>query len=239
MILTAKSRHLDIKEGLCFPLGPIPWSLSATDGSLRKTNKSVLCKAMVKSTSLAEDIIKPICKIIDGMGLVQKINGILFKNIKSGHVVKQWRKFLCNSNNKTLLIRFIVDEWKLLDSRRKLGDKTLYVTYGNNCEKITILETAEMENLQCNHEEADTRVFLHAQHAANNGYASVIITAQDTDILVMAVALESSIYANLYQKMGTKNKIQYVDVRKVAINLGKNVVDALIGLHAFTGNCCI
>ena len=39
----------------------------------------------------------------------------------------------------------------------------------------------------CNHEEADTRIFVHAKHAAEQGSKVIMIKANDTDILVLAI----------------------------------------------------
>ena len=39
----------------------------------------------------------------------------------------------------------------------------------------------------CNHQEADTRVFLHATNMAENGHQSVVILTVDTDVLVLGI----------------------------------------------------
>ena len=44
--------------------------------------------------------------------------------------------------------------------------------------------------MPCNHEEADTRIFLHVRNAvATGGHKQVIIKANDTDVLVIAVSM--------------------------------------------------
>ena len=57
------------------PLGPIPWALATPDGSLRKTNKASLRKGLIQNVSVAEAIPKASACIIDGMNLVQRMNG--------------------------------------------------------------------------------------------------------------------------------------------------------------------
>jgi len=44
MIIIAENRELQMREVLCHPLGPLPWSLSTADASLRKTTKASLAK---------------------------------------------------------------------------------------------------------------------------------------------------------------------------------------------------
>ena len=72
MVLVAEKRNSQMREVLNHPLGPLPWSLANIDGSLRKTNKSVLAVELEKTVSCAEDIPKPSACLIDGMNLVQK-----------------------------------------------------------------------------------------------------------------------------------------------------------------------
>ena len=36
-----------------------------------------------------------------------------------------------------------------------------------------------------NQEEADTRIILHSAHAADEGYRSVVVAADDTDAMVL------------------------------------------------------
>ena len=75
MVIIAQSRKLEMKEVLAHPLGPLPWALAASDGSLRKTAKSALANHLQKDTTAAEVIPEPCASIVDGMAQVQKIKG--------------------------------------------------------------------------------------------------------------------------------------------------------------------
>ena len=74
-------------------------------------------------------------------------------------------------------------EWKTPKLRDKLNDKKLYVASEESCLCITKNQWAVVAacGLQSNQEEADTRIILHAAHAAEEGYSAVVITADDTD----------------------------------------------------------
>ena len=254
MILRAQSRTLDLRNVLCHPLGPVPWSLAATDGSPRKTNKSALAKYLVQNVPVADDIPSPSACIVDGMSLLQKVkaehktfaelseqvmntalqegsqsqrldivfdvcrtdNGIMYRNIQRGQTIHQWRKFLSSGENKTNVIKFLVDEWRSPFFQQKYGDKVVYVTSGPECFRITKDITETVPELASDHEEADTRVLLHSMHAANQGYKAVIITADDTDILIMALSLGHILKCNIFQRRGTSVRCQYVDIRAVA-----------------------
>ena len=44
-------------------------------------------------------------------------------------------------------------------------------------------------NLYCNHEEADTRLLLHAKHASLESQEPILLRSPDTDVLVLTVFL--------------------------------------------------
>ena len=71
--LIQQFRPLDLKEVFRFPLGPIPWSLAETNGSLNKTTKSSLMHHLEKGVALQQNVKKPFAAIIDGMALVRKV----------------------------------------------------------------------------------------------------------------------------------------------------------------------
>lgn len=286
MTLVAQSRKVNMRDVFAHPLGPMPWALANADGSLRKTNKAALARELEKNVSPAEHIPTPSTSIIDGMSLVQKMNGnnktfaqmaklaltqilhegaqseridvvfdvyhhtsikdaerlnrggdttLQYKNLAGGHHVQQWRKFLCSPTNKTSLIKFLVEEWKLPQYREMLHGKVVYTTCEETCYRLTENECEEVVELHFTHEEADTRLLLHALHAANAGSKAVVITAEDTDVMVLCLGFQKNITCPIYQKCGTQNRTRFVDISKVASSLGENVCDSLIGLHAFTG----
>lgn len=51
-------------------------------------------------------------------------------------------------------------------------------------------QTIHLDELApCNHEEADTWIFVHARHAAAEGNKVVMIKVSETDVLVIAVSV--------------------------------------------------
>ncbi len=96
-----------------------------------------------------------------------------------------------------------------------MGDKELYVTCETHCFRITQATCEEVDDLESTQEEADTRILLHAAHAARSTCDAVIISADDTDILVLAIACENAISCPLYQKIGTHARQKFIDISKV------------------------
>ena len=86
--------------------------------------------------------------------------------------------------------------------------------------------------LECHQEEADTRLFLHAQHAASSRSAVVIIRSPDTDVAVIGCSLAAQIPAQVLLHTGTKERRRYISLSSVAARLGNGVCQAL---PAFTG----
>ena len=270
MILIAQSRQLQIKDVLAHPLGPLPWTLANSDGSLRKTNKAALARELEKTVSVDENFPQPSACITDGMSIVQTMKGdgktfsqvadtilnvalhkgvhcsrvdVVFdtycetsiknaercnrastsgtqwKGIVPGHNILQWKKFLSNSENKTSLIIFLIEQWKLAQNQAKLQGKALYVTCGETCYKLTKDVWEEIEPLSSTQEEADTRLLLHARHASDDGYNSIIINAEDTDVMILCLGFSMQISCPLYQKCGTENRTRYIDIGKLANSL--------------------
>eukprot|EP00058_Branchiostoma_floridae_P017868 XP_002603357.1 hypothetical protein BRAFLDRAFT_80350 [Branchiostoma floridae] len=286
IILVAESRQISMKDVLTHPLGPLPWSLANADGTLHKTNKAALARELESRVPPAEDIPGPSTCLIDGMTILQKLNGnnmtfsglanatmatvlkeganshridvvfdvyrdqsikaaerfkrgsstaLQYKTITGGHQVKQWRKFLSSANNKSCLIKFLIEEWKRPIYREKLRNKTLYATCEEGCYRFSKEEWVEIAELQCSQEEADTRLLLHALHAAETGSEAVVITAEDTDVMVISLAFAKRIPCKLYQKCGTKSRTRFIAIDQLGDTLGEEVCKALVGLHAFTG----
>ena len=165
-------------------------------------------------------------------------SGVRFNNISAGPRIKQWRSFLPEAHNKTMLLELIVEEWKSNDSKAIIGNKTLYVTCGEKCWKITRCETSLVDELQSSQEEADTRILFHAKHASDHGYMYVVVVSEDTDVYVLCIAFAKDIKGSFYQKRGTKTRTRYLDIKQVRALLGDRLSQAFTccdSVSAFSG----
>ena len=102
----------------------------------------------------------------------------------------------------------------------------------DKCYRITFQGSEEVPSLRCYQEEADGCLLLHATHAAQEGYETVVICSEDTDIFIMSLAFHDRIGVSLSQKCGTKAQRKITDISKVATTVGMDVCRALIGMHA-------
>ena len=48
------------------------------------------------------------------------------------------------------------------------------------------VKSQQVEELECTHEEADTRIILHAKHVADHGKSTIVIKSPDSDVTMLA-----------------------------------------------------
>ena len=75
MTIVAQTRQLDMKKVFSYPLGPVPWALATSSGSMRKTNKALLAQALEKMSTPVETLSGNIVAIVDAMSIVHKVKG--------------------------------------------------------------------------------------------------------------------------------------------------------------------
>ena len=150
----------------------------------------------------------------------------------------QWKKFLSDGTNKEALAEFLYVVWRDADLTAMGKDLSLYIAHGDLCHCMTVMDGLQtvsvVEDLTCDHEECDTRVFLHAKHAAQE-HTTVVIKSPDTDVAVIALSLQPDLPCRLYFFTGVGNKTRIIDLAKVSSALGISVCLALIGIHTFSG----
>ena len=98
-----------------------------------------------------------------------------------------------------------------------------------------MVRTEEME-LNSNHEEADTRMLLHAKHAAVDTDDKIIIKTSDTDVFVLCIAMQRAIDKDIVFMTGTGNNFKLIPIQKIADTMDEELCQSLQGFHAFSGN---
>jgi hypothetical protein len=93
---------------------------------------------------------------------------------------------------------------------------------------------SEVEELCSDHEEADTRMIVHAVHASGS-YPTVIIKSPDTDVLLIALNACLDINADIMFETGAGTGRRIISLAKIRQCLGDQWCCSLIGLHAMTG----
>ena len=93
--------------------------------------------------------------------------------------------------------------------------------------------TTNLSKLNATHEEADTRMVLHCIH---NNSESIVVSARDTDVLLMLVAHCDHVQSSSLWLMAGAAKIRkYFNIREISYTLSENTVPALLPYHSLTG----
>lgn len=146
----------------------------------------------------------------------------------SSKLPKNWKSFLRVNENKTELFQFLAKE---LEST-SVENKELYTTYGEY-----VLSSPRRDGLmQCSHEEADTRILLHALDASQCGYRKILIRTIDTDIVVLAVSeVKDMDIDEMWIAFGMGKHYRFLPVHDIAVQLEADKCRALPMFHAITG----
>ena len=125
-------------------------------------------------------------------------------------VPKQWTKLISNPKNKEnfalsqhLPERLSPSQKVFLAGGFMDGSRTVSLTQGS---------VAIEPKLCSDHEEADTRLLLHAKHAAST-HRRIVIQSPDTDVAVLSIAhFEDLSCQELWFRTGVKDKQRFVPV---------------------------
>ena len=93
-----------------------------------------------------------------------------------------WKSFLRSDENKKELFHYLAESVTAI----QLPGVEVITT---SCVDVLSPSPVETEGLTaCNHEKADTRMFIHVKHASARGLKKVLIRTLDTDVVILAIA---------------------------------------------------
>ena len=155
----------------------------------------------------------------------------------------QWHPFLSNSTNKTSLVAFLKQERKKEKHIPYSEGRQIFLTCGKVCSYYNGFWWENVNELVSNQEDAGTKLLLHSHHASINGFDGIMIHTPDTDVFLLILSMPNETAGKLYMKTGTQGKTRMINITEMKDQLyGKvseqnidHVLEALPGLHAFTG----
>ncbi len=142
-------------------------------------------------------------------------------------IPKQFRKFLDNGSNKVDLVRFFLEDWSDPERFKAIiAHHVLFITLKSHAYRLEVkgdlVRSVPEENLFCNQEEADTKMFLCSQHAIQElSCGNICISTVDSDIGVLATYYKDVLPSNLFLEIGTKGKKRILNVSKMQESIGK------------------
>lgn len=148
--------------------------------------------------------------------------------------IGNWDRFIIIEENKASLADFLSTEMSQrygTHPRRELvvsgGFKEILKVWSSNASR------EDLQELSSNHEEADTRIVLHAKDATAKGYKQVNVLCRDTDVLVLLVAHKQDLCEEIWMFSGTSRRKRYIPVHKITLPWEKR--KSLLAFHAITG----
>ena len=90
--------------------------------------------------------------------------------------------------------------------------------------------------MSCKHEEAETRVFVHASDGAEHGMNRILPRTVDTYVVVIGISMaQKNGCGSLWFAFRTGTTFRYLDATAMAQALGDATCDGLPVFHALTG----
>lgn len=146
-------------------------------------------------------------------------------------IPKDWQNFLRRDENKKELFDLLSNYVQSI----QIDGKQIIVTRDTGAISSTSISNSHMIS-PCNHEEADTRVLLHAHHAVVQGYSRIMIRTVDTDVIVLAIANFKKIGCQeLWIAFGVGKHFHYIPIHFIVSSFNNDVCESLPFFHAVTG----
>ena len=107
--------------------------------------------------------------------------------------------------------------------------------YSDDTFNITQNQETPLLHLSSDHEEADTRMLLHASDCSRD-HQRIVVQSPDTDIAALCVYACNMINAQqLWFRTGVKDKLRFLPAHRLAEKLGEDLCRLIPSFHALTG----
>jgi len=152
-------------------------------------------------------------------------------------IPKQLNKFLQDGSNKAQLAAFISEDWCHHAGQKLREGQTIIVSGGFKdrllARQITQDGVIDRPDLSASHEEADTRLILHASRTA---VQRIVIASPDTDVAVICISHVASLTAKeVWFRTGVKDHARFIPLHSIAQEIGPLACQQLPAFHALTG----
>ena len=143
-----------------------------------------------------------------------------------------WNSFLRNSDNKSNLYEYLAN---CVNSYFGARNKDVFVTLADGV--LTNSDSNISSISLCDHEEADTRILLHAAHAVKMGHQKIMVRTVDTDVLVLCLSNLRKLdgIAEFWVAFGIGKLLRYIPIHLLENSDLAPFLDGLPFFHAFTG----
>lgn len=186
--------------------------------------------AKYKRTDIVFDVylsssLKSETRLKRGTGARRRVTG-------TNKTPRNWKNFMREAENKTELFHFLADKIADMDTVN-----SVVVTKEELALSKHVLSLDDIS--PCSHEEADTRMFVHARHAVKEGKKVLMIKANDTDVVVIAISTLPSLQELGLQKFwlafGQGVYLRWIPIHELVDTIGPEKTNGMLFFHAFSG----
>ena len=153
------------------------------------------------------------------------------------------KRYLPSGKNKSNLLSFLLSDWcEKLPSQLKEGQTLILASQDGSAMKVTNTLHEDEILLKSDHEEADSRMFVHCEYFANQTLDTntaskrIIIFSPDTDVAVLCwhhfIHLPVK---ELWFHTGTGRNRRFIPVHDAVEKVGADVCNMLPAVHVLTG----
>ena len=94
--------------------------------------------------------------------------------------------------------------------------------------------------LDCDHEEADTRICIHLRNTLERGACNILVSTVDTDVIVLLISVYFQLNDtfsgfNVWVRFGTGNHMKFYDINSICEHLREVKSKGLPFFHDFSG----
>ena len=227
-----------------FLLHSLPSNLPPSYGGLARTVLEHCVKSVSKSIHLIfDDYPQPSIKgqERDRRGIDERT--FVITGPEQRRVPRDLNDALRSRSFKKQLPAFLAVEWVNPSYAETFADKEIILDVPGECYSFVadngVVHRRTVDGLQNNHEEADTKVCLHAYFVENTRpQGDIVVRATDTDIAVILLYHCHSFTSRLWMEVGmsAKNNRRFINLTAIAKEIGPGLCSALPAFHAFTGS---
>ena len=143
-----------------------------------------------------------------------------------------WPLFLRSDENKSELFSLIAAEiHNMTIPEGKEVISTLKTSVVANPER------ADLHYLDSDHQEADTRMFLHVADCVSRGMKNLIVRTVDSDVVILALYVYQHLHEmeEIWIAFGRDKHFRMIPIHAISTSLGRNICMALPMFHSLTG----
>ena len=138
------------------------------------------------------------------------------------------KRLLSHVKTKSELTQYLAR--KVLEKSQESG-KNVVVAWGTRCQATH----RDMAHLESSHEEADTKLLLHAVDATSSGATCIEMVSPDTDVFVLSLRRYSQLCEDTSFVTGKGERYRKIKLGPIVRALGPAKTAALPGFHAWSG----